>query len=255
MTDLSAVALTPRPTVGRLFTGHRLVRLGDVRPDGSLRLDALTRYTQDVSNDDTGDAELPDDMAWVVRRTVVDVIRPAVFGESLEFVTFCSGLGNRWAERRLSVRGDHRAHYEVATLWIYIEASSGRPRLLGERFLELYGPASQGRKVQARLTHRPFDPASELVSWPLRRVDFDLFNHVNNAAYWAAVEELLPDLTSRRSAPSRFTVEYRDGIGPEVSVRIARHRVPGVDELWWLTGPGNGVAASARVERVDPDWY
>ena len=163
MTELSSAALTPRPDVGRLFTGHRQVRLGDVRPDGSLRLDALTRYTQDVSNEDTGDAELPDDMAWVVRRTVVDVVRPAVFGEELEIVTFCSGLGNRWAERRLSIRGDHRARYEVATLWIYIDASSGRPRMLGDRFLELYGPSAQGRKVQARLTHGPCDADAERV--------------------------------------------------------------------------------------------
>lgn len=255
MTELSAAALTPRPIVGRLFTGHRRVRLGDVRSDGSLRLDALTRYTQDVSNDDTGDAELPDDMAWVVRRTVVDVVRPAVFGESLEFVTFCSGLGNRWAERRLSVRGDVQGHYEVATLWIYIDASSGRPRLLGERFIELYGPASLGRKVQARLTHGLCDPDSERVAWPLRRVDFDLFNHVNNAAYWSAVEELLPDRTSRRSGPWRFTIEYRDGIGAGAPVRIARHHEPDIDELWWLTGSDDDVAASARVERVDPDWY
>ncbi len=226
-----------------------------MRPDGSLRLDALTRYTQDVSNDDTGDAELPDDMAWVVRRTVVDVVRPAVFGEELEIVTFCSGLGNRWAERRLSICGDHRARYEVATLWIYIDAASGRPRMLGDRFLELYGPSAQGRKVQARLTHGPCDAEAERVAWPVRRVDFDLFNHVNNAAYWAAVEELLPDLTARRSAQLRFSLEYRDGISAGSTVRIAARRSPEIDELWWLTGEGEDVAASARVERIDPDWY
>ena len=226
-----------------------------MRPDGSLRLDALTRYTQDVSNDDTGDAELPDAMAWVVRRTVVDVVRPAIFGENLEIVTFCSGLGNRWAERRLSIRGDRRARYEGSTLWIYIDAVSGRPRVLVDRFLELYGPAAQGRKVQARLTHGPSAADAEQVAWPLRRADFDLFNHVNNAAYWATVEELLPDRAERRSVPSRFTIEYRDGIGAGASVRIARLRSPESDHLWWLTGEGDDVAASARVELVDPGWY
>ena len=45
--------LAPLPEVGRRFTGERKVRLGDVGRSGRLRLDALTRYTQDVSDDDT----------------------------------------------------------------------------------------------------------------------------------------------------------------------------------------------------------
>ena len=60
------------------------MRLGDVDPDGRLRLDALTRYTQDVSDDDTTDAGLDVEPGWVVRSTVVD-----------ELVTRCASCHRR----------------------------------------------------------------------------------------------------------------------------------------------------------------
>lgn len=230
------------------------MRLGDVRPDGRLRLDALTRYAQDVSNDDTSDVDLPDDLAWVVRRTTVDVLVPAVLGEELEIVTFCSGLGRRWAERRLEVFGDCGGRYEVATLWIHIDVASGRPRTLSDRFLEIYGEAAAGRKVSARLAHgvAPVDAGRRV--WPLRRVDFDVFNHVNNAAYWATVEELLPAWPGDWSAGTRCTVEYREGVSPGDSVVVAELVSDQMVELWWLTA-AKQAAASARLTPLEQQWY
>src|SRR3546814_5593560 len=49
--------LVPRPPRGRVFEGARRVRLGDVSPAGRLRLDAATRYLQDLSADDTRSEE------------------------------------------------------------------------------------------------------------------------------------------------------------------------------------------------------
>jgi acyl-ACP thioesterase len=50
------------------------------------------------------------------------------------------------------------------------------------------------------------------VAWPLRTTDVDRMGHVNNAAYWAAVEHRLaggePDL--RR--PHRARLDYRHPI-------------------------------------------
>jgi acyl-ACP thioesterase len=235
--------LVPVPPVGRRFVGHRQVRLGDVNPAGELRLDALTRYTQDVSNDDTGDAGLVDDLAWVVRRTTVDVLVPARFGEGLELVTFCGGLGRRWAERRLHVTGTGGARYEVATLWVHIDPGTGRPRELPAQFLELYGEAAGGRTVTARHRNPPPPADAEGRPWVVRAADLDLFGHVNNAAYWAAVEEVAAD--EPLVPPVRAVAEYGAGLhrGAEVELRWARDEAgSGV----WLVGDGT-VHASFRL--------
>ena len=104
--------------------------------------------------------------AWVVRRTEVAVVRSARLGEDLEFTTFCSGLGRRWAERHLRVVGVGGARYEVSTLWICLDAVTGRPRELTERFRRIYGPAAGGRQVSARLSHPRPDPGSRHWHWP-----------------------------------------------------------------------------------------
>ena len=206
--------LVPVPPTGRTFTHSRRVRLGDVSPNGRLRLDSLARFVQDVSNDDTVDAGLRDDMAWVVRRTVVEVWAEARLREDLDLTTFCGGVGGRWAERRVSVRGDRGAHLETATVWVHLDMASGRPVKLPQQFHELYDEAAQGRKVSARLRH-PSPPGGDEVAernpWPLRFVDFDVMDHVNNAVAWAALEE---ERAGRRHlrAPVRAEVEYREAI-------------------------------------------
>lgn len=246
----SVVPLEPRPPEGRVFSNRRQVRLGDVRPTGELRLDALTRYTQDVSNDDTTDAALPDDMSWIVRKTTLDVAAPAVFGEVLEISTFCSGLGRRWAERRIQLVGDRGAQYEVASIWVFLDEETGRPRQLSEAFISTYGQAAQGRNVSARLSHTGAFAGGKSMPWPTRLADFDLFDHMNNAAYWACIEELeLPP-----AKPRRHEIEYRAGISRSDDVLFCRSgQTSGELTTWWLAG--DRVAATARITELPTGTY
>ncbi len=238
---------------GRRFSGRRRVRLGDVTSGGRLRLDALTRYTQDVSDDDTTDAGLtdPDDQgepAWVVRRTAVAELHPARLGEDIEVTTFCSGLGRRWAERHLRVVGEGGARYEVSTLWICIDAVTGRPRELTERFQRLYGPAAGGRTVTARLSQPRPEPGAARFPWPLRAVDFDVLGHMNNAAYWNAVEAALDERRDLRGS-LRAELEFGVQIEPGQSIELVSEGAAGRVGLW-LVGEA-GVHASATVERLE----
>ncbi|MBK5224754.1 MAG: 4-hydroxybenzoyl-CoA thioesterase [Acidimicrobiia bacterium] len=245
--------IVPLPRAGRTFTGRRRVRLGDVSPNGRLRLDAVARFVQDVSNDDTVDAGLDDDMAWVVRRTVVEVHAEARLREELELTTFCGGTGSRWAERRVSVRGEHGAHIETATIWVHLDMATFRPIKLPAQFHELYDEAAGGRTVRARLHHAepPADAAAAgatVAPWPLRFVDFDVLDHVNNAVSWEAVEEERAGRKHLR-APLRAEVEYRDAIerGHDV-VRVARDHEGGGVSMWLVDAADHShVYTSARM--------
>src|SRR3546814_299113 len=142
--------LVPRPPRGRVFEGARRVRLGDVSPAGRLRLDAATRYLQDLSADDTADSALPDAEAWVVRRTVLEVRSFPRYLEPLALATWCSGTGSHWAERRVSMVGEGGGRVDGATIWVHMDLTSGRPSRIPAGFEEIYGEARGGRTVKAR---------------------------------------------------------------------------------------------------------
>lgn len=186
-----ATELLPAPERGRTFSARRSVRLGDVDTAARLRLDAIARYLQDVATDDAADCGLDGAFGWVVRRTLIDVRRPARLSERLELTTFCTGTGRSWAERRTSIIGAAGASIETVSLWIQVDARSGRPAPLGDQFHEIYGEAAAGRQVSTRLALPPAPPDTVRRPWTVRRVDLDPFEHVNNAAHWAALEEVV----------------------------------------------------------------
>ena len=125
MADLPASVFVERPTIGRVVTRTRPVRLGDVDARARLRLDAVARYLQDIATDDATDAELDDAFGWVVRRTMIEVRRAAGLDEQLELSTFCAGTGRSWAERRTSIAGARGASIEAVSLWIRVDPATG----------------------------------------------------------------------------------------------------------------------------------
>jgi acyl-ACP thioesterase len=228
-----------------VFTSSRRVRLGDVDPSSRLRLDAIARYLQDVSGDDTADAYPKDRMLWVVRRTAIEVHRPCGFREDLTMSTWCSGLGSRWAERRVSLEGERGGRVEAASLWVCVDKGSGRPARLPEDFTERYGVAADVPAVDAKL-RLPSPPEGVATTpWTFRRTDFDALDHVNNAAYWAVVEEELAE-RAELGHRLRADLEYGAGIdhGEQVEVAVAGAD-QGVLTCWLLVG--GSIRAAAAV--------
>jgi acyl-ACP thioesterase len=222
----------------------RRVRLGDASPGGRLRLDAATRFLQDLSADDTADAALPDAEAWVVRKTVIEVRSFPRYLERLDLATWCSGTGTHWAERRISIVGLAGGSVEAATTWVHFDQETGRPKRVPAGFQAIYGEAAGGRLVKARLEHPDPVPGASTVPWALRFTDFDVLSHVNNAAYWEAVEEVLASRRALR-APLRAEVEHRTAIERGASVELVAADDGGALAVW-LVADG-AVAASARV--------
>lgn len=235
-----ATELLAHSTNGRRFTARRTVRLGDVDPAGRLRLDSTARYLQDVATDDATDAGLDGRFGWLVRRSLIDVATPAVVGESIELTTSCTGIGRSWAERRTSLAGAAGARIEAVSVWVQIDAGSGRPTRLTEQFMEIYGSACAGRVVSARLSLGSPPADAPRRPWQLRRTDFDQFDHVNNAANWAFVEEAVGTFTERRGCAE---LEFLAPIGPDAEVTMCVE--PATGQRAWLEAD-NAVLSAAR---------
>ena len=203
-----ASELLAEPSAGRVYRGSRRVSIDDCSPSGQMQFDAIARFLQDIGNDDTDDAEFGDlGLAWVARRALINVSVPASSREDLTLSTWCSGTGRRWAERRTSITGNSGASIDAVTVWIHLDPENGKPIPWGDAFATTYLPATNGRRVDARL-RLPKNPeageAGRSAPWSFRATDSDAFGHVNNTAYLAVAEEFL-DL----AGPCSLEIEWR----------------------------------------------
>ena len=224
----------------RRFSAQRPIRLSDTDATGRLRLDAVARYLQDIAADDVLDAGwAPDEHIWVVRRTNLDVTRPFIEDTAVELETWCSGTGASAALRSTTLTGDRGGRIDAEMTWINLGPDL-RPVRLEERFLAVYGESAAGRRAPTRFElPAPPDTATSFA-WQVRATDVDRLQHVNNAAYWAPVEELLG---TRLHEPFRATLEYRQPLdfGDGVDVRTAG------DELWFTVAGQVHAAAILRT--------
>ena len=169
--------------------------------------------------------------------------------------TFCSGTGRSWAERRVSLVGEQGGAVEAVSLWVHLDAESGRPLALPEGFHERFGEAAGGRRVSARLALPAEVPAgAERTPWPLRATDLDPLGHVNNAATWAVVEEVLAAHRGVRP-PLRAEIEYRLPIDGDDRVEVAVTVGEGDDQpvSIWLVEPGRaGASRGFAAARLTP---
>jgi acyl-ACP thioesterase len=184
-----------RPAAGRVFEASRKVRLADTGPDGTVRLDAIARYLQDIATDDSDDAGFSTGPGtghiWVVRQAAIRLVPGAEWpqlGELVRLATWCGGLGRAWAIRRTAL-STARGAVETSALWVHLD-DRGRPARLDERFLATYREAAGGRSASTRVgAPGPPAPGAMSMPWVIRASDIDIVGHVNNAAVWAAVVE------------------------------------------------------------------
>jgi acyl-ACP thioesterase len=220
---------------GRRFRAGRPIRLSDADAAGRLRHDAIARYLQDVAADDVLEAGWsPDEHIWVVRRTVLDVLQPFLSDASVELTTWCDAVAGSAAARRTSVHGDRGGHVEAEMIWIHLGPDL-QPQRLGDRFLSIYGASAEGRRASTRLTLSGPGGDATSARWALRSTDIDQLGHVNNAAYWIAVEEHF-DL----SGPGRAVLEYRQPLDLGDAVELQ-----GTDGALWFVVGGEVRAAAA----------
>jgi acyl-ACP thioesterase len=239
--------LVPRPESGRLFFAKRRVRLSDADPGGRLRLDAIARYLQDVANDDVLETGWGSpNHFWLLRRTVIQQLRPISIEDTVEMTTWSSGTASSSASRRTTVVGERGGVIEAESVWVHLSREL-RPERFGGNFFDVYGPSANGRRTSTRLELPDLPPSAERAPWPLRRSDLDLLGHLNNASYWEALEEVAARKRFDLNAPFEALLEFRQPIdlGDDVELLYS----PQADGFRIALSATGSVRASAALHR------
>ncbi len=228
--------------------------LADCAPSGRMRLDAIARWMQDIAYADVDDAGVAGNAFWILRRARIRVNRFPAINEPQLVRTFCSGVGRLVAERRTvisPVDTPDRADVDATALWVHLDPLTRRPsHITQDEYDRLANNGYGERPVSHRLTHPRPEPGGgvRLFDWRFRRVDTDLADHVNNAAYWQPLEEEL--LTGAPAEDAPVTVdaelEFRDGAQPG----LAHWMADGPDARFLLDASGGLLATVALMHAL-----
>lgn len=206
------------------------LRMADVDRNGRLRFDGACRHIQDVGQDQLRQMGYEDvHPAWVVRRTMVDLIRPIEGGDILRLRRWCSGTSNRWCEMRVRIDGRKGGLMESEAFWININRETQGPSRITDDFLAgLQRTATTDRlRWKGYLKAGAREDALRIVDFPVRVSDIDLFDHMNNSVYWSVVEDYLqtyrPELLE---APLRVTIEHDAAVALGEQLEIITHEYP-----------------------------
>ena len=110
-TGLAKVLMPVPDSHPHVFDRQWPLRPADVDRLGRLRMDAATRHIMDLGQDHLREmGHNGTHPLWIVRRTMVDMIRPIEFQDMLRLRRWCSGASNRWCEMRVRIDEIGGAH-------------------------------------------------------------------------------------------------------------------------------------------------
>ena len=216
----------PHPDV---FDKEWPLRVADIDRLGRLRFDAACRHIQDIGQDHLRELGFEETHPlWIVRRTMIDLIKPVEFQDMLRLRRWCSGTSNRWCEMRVRIDGRRGGLMESEAFWININRETQGPARIADDFIEgLQRTTSEGRlRWKAYLKPGSREDATQIRQYPVRVTDIDLFDHMNNSVYWTVVEDYLLSRPEMMEQPLRVTIEHDAPVALGDKLEIIAHVHP-----------------------------
>jgi acyl-ACP thioesterase len=212
-----------------VFERQWQLRAGDVDRLGRLRLDGVVRYMQDMGQDHLREKGYDDvHPLWIVRRSMVDMIGPIEFKDTLRLRRWCSGASNRWCEMRVRIEGRRGGLIESEAFWINFNRETQGPARIADDFMGALLCTTEVNRLRwkAYMKAGSREDADEIWEFPIRVSDIDLFDHVNNSVYWKVVEEYLGPYPELQEAPLRVTIEHDAPIAYGDQLEVFVHVYP-----------------------------
>jgi acyl-ACP thioesterase len=113
------------------------LRVADIDREGRLRCDSAARHIVDIGQDQLREMGFEETHPlWIVRRTMIDLIRPIEFNDMLRMRRWCSGTSNRWCEMRVRIDGRKGGLLESEAFWINFNRDTQTPARIADDFLD-----------------------------------------------------------------------------------------------------------------------
>lgn len=205
------------------------LRMADVDRDGRLRFDGAARHIQDIGQDQLRQMGYEEvHPAWIVRRTMIDLIQPIEGGDILRLRRWCSGTSTRWCDMRVRIDGRKGGLVESEAFWICFSRETQGPGRISEDFLSGLRRTTDVDRLRWKAYLKPGsrEDADGVRKYPVRFTDIDMFDHMNNSVYWSVVEDYLQHTPELLKKPLRVTIEHDSAVALGDDLEIVSHVHP-----------------------------
>ncbi len=209
---------------------HRLegrIRYSECGLDNKLTLAGIINYFQDCSSENSEllgvgvDYMKERQKAWVLSSWQVEVERYPSCTEKIAVETWATGFKGIIGPRDFCMKTvDGEMLAKATTLWVFVDAETGKPTKPEERDLAPYVlEAPQKMEKVSRKIALPENPVL-VDTFPVRKYHIDTNHHVNNAQYIQMAAEILPD----DYCVKRLRVKYKKAavFGDDIVLKYAK---------------------------------
>jgi acyl-CoA thioester hydrolase len=125
------------------FTWTVQVASGDIDRQGHVNNVAFLRFVQEAATAHwlaLAPDQLKQSFTWVVRRHEIEYLRPGLPGDELLVKTWVGEPSGATWERFTEIRrsGDDRPLVSARTVWVLLDAATGRPRRVDAGFVACF---------------------------------------------------------------------------------------------------------------------
>ena len=240
--------LMPVPSFGHIFETTLTVLSSDLDEDNCVRPDGIARYLQEAGYQHliatNMDSSHPH---WIVRRTLIDVIEPIRWPDTLRVRRWCAALSPRWCSMRIRIDGSDGGLIETEAFWICMNIDTMSPARMSDEFIATIGSTTSDHRTRWRPWLTDAVSSQTVTPFPLRRADIDLFKHLTNTAYWQGVHEVTADHSEMTSVPHRYVIEYNKPIAAGEDVEIHSSVQAGALEIAFVVGDDVRTRAAVKT--------
>ena len=210
-----------------MYKMNGCIRYSECGTDNKLTLAGLINYFQDCSSENSEllgvgvDYMKERQKAWVLSSWQIEVERYPSCSEKIEVETWATGFKGILGPRDFCMKTeDGEVLARATTLWVFIDAVSGKPTKPEERDVSPYvmGTPQKMEKVSRKIS---VPEETVLVdTFPVRKYHIDTNHHVNNAQYIQIAAEVLPE----GYCVKRLRAEYKRAavLGDEIVLKYAK---------------------------------
>lgn len=193
--------------------------------DGHIKLESLMGILQNAALDHVREADrdsrviIAEGYAWILNKIAISIFRQPFYGETLTVDTWHRGTRGFKSYREYEIRSGSEKVAAASSSWLYLDLNRRRVVKVPAETDSLYGTRPDlalGLDIEEWRPDKKLAPAF-VMDISIRRSDYDMLGHVNNAAYFDYLDTLISRSAGNAPAVKSIFIQYNKEIGGDVS--------------------------------------